>query len=105
MHPDLRVTENFHGRRHVREFSAMSPEDARGILECIRKMFGWFIIFEKSKRTRKRRRKASPWKRLFKRREDFFTFSGAHVPIGTEVMFTRDPSIAAAVIDDRHIRY
>ncbi len=40
LNPDLRTIENFDGRERVKEFYAMSAEDAYGLLECIAKISG-----------------------------------------------------------------
>ena len=40
LNPDLRTIENFDGKERVKEFYAMSPEDAYGLLECIAKISG-----------------------------------------------------------------
>ena len=39
LNPNLRSIENFNGKQRVREFYAMSPEDAYSILEAICKQF------------------------------------------------------------------
>lgn len=40
LNPDLRTIENFDGKERVKEFYAMSAEDAYGLLECIAKISG-----------------------------------------------------------------
>lgn len=40
LNPDLRTIENFDGKERVKEFYAMSPEDAYSLLECIAKISG-----------------------------------------------------------------
>lgn len=40
LNPDLRSIETFDGRERKREFYAMSPEDAHGLLKCIAKISG-----------------------------------------------------------------
>ena len=40
LNPDLRSIETFAGRERKREFYAMSPEDAHGLLKCIAKISG-----------------------------------------------------------------
>ena len=40
LNPDLRTIDNFDGKERVKEFYAMSAEDAYGLLECIAKISG-----------------------------------------------------------------
>ena len=40
LNPNLRSIENFNGKKRVREFYAMSPEDAYSILEAIAEIHG-----------------------------------------------------------------
>lgn len=40
LNPDLRAIETFDGKERVKEFYAMSAEDAYGLLECIAKISG-----------------------------------------------------------------
>ncbi len=40
LNPNLRSIENFNGKQRVREFYAMSPEDAYSILEAIAEIHG-----------------------------------------------------------------
>ena len=41
LNPNLRSIENFNGKQRVREFYAMSPEDAYSILEAIAEMLDY----------------------------------------------------------------
>ena len=41
INPELRSIENFNGKKRVREFYAMTPEDAYGILEAIAEIHGY----------------------------------------------------------------
>ena len=40
LNPNLRAIETFDGKERVKEFYAMSPEDAYNILDCIAKISG-----------------------------------------------------------------
>ena len=40
LNPDLRSTEEVDGKRRIREFYAMTPEDAYSILEAIAEIIG-----------------------------------------------------------------
>ena len=56
LNPNLRSIENFNGKQRVREFYAMSPEDAYSILEAIAEMLDYLssanisLVFQTRKR-------------------------------------------------------
>ena len=105
LNPDLRTIENFDGRERVKEFYAMSAEDAYGLLECIAKISG----------TEERLQRLTPEGheildeqianevREVARRGPF-RFSECN-PVGSEIAFIEDESIKAVVVDDRRIEF
>ena len=52
LNPDLRTIETFDGKERVKEFYAMSKEDAYGLLECIAKISGTEKCLKKWKETK-----------------------------------------------------
>ncbi|WP_455611545.1 GIY-YIG nuclease family protein [Cloacibacillus porcorum] len=106
LNPDLRTIENFDGRERVKEFYAMSAEDAYGLLECITKISG----------TEERLQRLTPEGheildeqianevREVARRGPF-RFSECNIPVGSEIAFIEDESIKAVVVDDRRIEF
>lgn len=56
INPDLRSIENFNGRKRVREFYAMTPEDAYGILEAIAEIHGYADRLKKYQMTESEKR-------------------------------------------------
>lgn len=88
--PELRSTEEVNGRRRVREFYAMSPEDAYDILEAIAEINGftrrlkrWHVTAQQQADEdlandiqNERREKAAP-----------FTFTMVEIPVGAEIEF------------------
>ena len=106
LNPDLRTIETFDGKERVKEFYAMSPEDAYGLLECIAKISGTTanlkrmtpegheILDEKIAEEVRTAARRGP-----------FRFSECGIPAGAEIAFVDDPAIKATVIDDRHIEY
>lgn len=106
LNPDLRTIENFDGKERVKEFYAMSPEDAYGLLECIAKISGTIdrlkrltpegheILDEQIAEEIKETARRGP-----------FRFSACGIPEGSEIAFVEDPEIKPVVIDDRHIEY
>ncbi len=106
LNPDLRTIETFDGKERVKEFYAMSAEDAYGLLECIAKISGTTgslkrltpegheILDEQIAEEVRTAARRGP-----------FRFSECGIPVGAEIVFTEDPTIRATVIDDRRIEY
>lgn len=106
LNPDLRTIENFDGRERVKEFYAMSAEDAYGLLESIAKISG---TLERLKRLTPEGHEVLDEALAHEIKETArrgpFRFSLCGIPMGSELLFIDDPSIRARVIDDRHIEY
>lgn len=106
LNPDLRSIETFDGKKRVKEFYAMSKEDAYNILECIAKISGTMdrlkkmkpegheIVDEKIAEEIKEAARRGP-----------FRFGECGIPVGAELEYVDDPSIKVNVLDDRHIKY
>ena len=111
LNPNLRSIDNFNGQKRVREFYAMSPEDAYLILEAIAEIHGCtdkltlvkpteaeMIAEETAQEIVEKQKRAAP-----------FRFSMAGIPIGAEIEFWRrkneNTGIMCTVIDDRHVQY
>lgn len=106
LNPDLRTIETFDGKERVKEFYAMSAEDAYGLLECIAKISGTLdrlqrltpegheILDEQIANEVRETARRGP-----------FRFSECNIPVGSEIAFIEDETIKATVVDDRHIEY
>lgn len=106
LNPDLRTIENFDGKERVKEFYAMSAEDAYGLLECIAKISGTLgrlqrltpegheILDEQIANEVRETVRRGP-----------FRFSACNIPIGSQIEFIEDSSVKATVVDDRRIEY
>ncbi len=106
LNPDLRTIENFDGKERVKEFYAMSAEDAYGLLECIAKISGTLdrlqrltpegheILDEQIASEVRETARRGP-----------FRFSECNISVGGEIVFIEDETIKATVVDDRHIEY
>lgn len=106
LNPDLRTIENFDGKERVKEFYAMSVEDAYSLLESIAKISGTLdrlqrltpegheILDEQIANEVRETAKRGP-----------FRFSAFDIPVGSELSFIENPQIKAIVVDDRHIEY
>lgn len=106
LNPDLRTIENFDGKERVKEFYAMSAEDAYALLESIAKISG---TLDRLKRLTPEGHEildeaiATEIKETARRGP--FRFSACNIPIGSEITFIEDSTIRATVVDDRHIEF
>lgn len=106
LNPDLRTIETFDGKERVKEFYAMSAEDAYGLLECIAKISG---TLHRLKRTEPEGHEILDEKiaeevRVNNKRGPF-RFDVCGIPAGSQITFVENDSIIAKVVDDRHIEY
>ena len=70
LNPDLRAIENFDGKKRVREFYAMTAEDAYGLLKSIAEINGMEDNLKlikpsqenKTRANRRRNRTKKPWR-------------------------------------------
>lgn len=106
LNPDLRTIETFDGKQRVKEFYAMSVEEAYSLLECIAKISGTTDRLKKMKPEghEVEDEKIAEEVRAESRRGPF-RFSDCNIPFGSEVTFVEDESVVATVLDDRHILY
>ena len=106
LNPDLRTIENFDGKKRIKEFYAMSAEDAYRLLECIAKISGTTDRLKRMKpegheiedeNTAREVQEAA--------RRGPFRFSMCGIKAGEEVVFVDDDTKKAIVLDDRHVRF
>ena len=106
LNPDLRTSENFDGKERVKEFYAMSAEDAYGLLECIAKISG---TLDRLQRLTPEGHEILDEQIANEVRETIrrgpFRFSACNITVGSQIEFIEDSSIKATVVDDRHIEY
>ena len=106
LNPDLHTIETFDGKKRVKEFYAMSPEDAYSILESIAKISGTIdclkrltpegheILDDEIANDVKENARRGP-----------FRFSEVGIKIGEKIVYIEDTSIQPIVVDDRHIEW
>ncbi len=106
LNPDLRTIETFDGKKRVKEFYAMSPEDAYSILESIAKISGTIdclkrltpegheILDDEIANDVKENARRGP-----------FRFSEVGIKVGEKIVYIEDTSIQPVVVDDRHIEW
>lgn len=106
LNPDLRTIETFDGKERVKEFYAMSAEDAFLLLECIAKISG---TQDRLKRMKPEGHEVEDEKIVEEINNEVrrgpFRFSQCNIPIGSELSFIENENIKAVVVDDRHISY
>ena len=96
LNPDLRSIETFDGKKRVKEFYAMSKEDAYNILECIAKISGTTDCLKKMKpegHEIEDEETAEEIKEIARRGP--FRFGECGIPEGAEITFVDDPNIKA----------
>ena len=112
MNPNLRSIENFNGQKRVREFYAMSAEDAYAVLEAMAEIHGYTDRLELVAPDAKEvetEETAEDIKEARKERLTTFTFALCGIAPGSEIEFCcrNNPYSGAIckVIDDRNIEY
>ena len=106
LNPDLRTIDNFDGKERIKEFFAMSAEDAYGLLECIAKISGTTDRLKKVKPEGHEIEDEKTAKEIKETaRRGPFKFGECGIPVGSELTFVDDSSIKVKVLDDRHILY
>lgn len=112
LNPNLRAIENIGGKRRVREFYAMSPEQAYSILETIAILGGHrsrLKLREPSAQERKEEDLAQEIEEEHLERLSPFTFSKCNIPIGAVVTYFNrgkaNSGVECTVADDKTVEY
>lgn len=108
LNPELRSVENFDGKKRVREFYAMSPEDAYSILEAIAEIHDCtdkLNIKKLSKEEVEAESTAQEIDTEASERRANFSFEKCNISVGATIEYCNDASIKAVVVDDKHIEY
>lgn len=112
LNPNLRSIETFAGKQRVREFYAMSPEDAYSILEAIADIHGFSDKLVKYQRTDEEIEEdqvAEEIEEEHKERQAPFRFSMCNIQPGDSIEFSNQASpnngVLCEVLNDREIRY
>lgn len=108
LNPNLRSIETFEGKRRVREFYAMSKEDAYRLLEGIAKINGLtknLKLHIPSKSEEEDNEIASEIKAESTERRSPFSFIACGINPGEQIAYKYDPSIVCTVVSDRLIEY
>lgn len=108
LNPDLRSIEEFEGKKRVREFYAMSPEDAYSLFEAIAEINGLTHRLKRIAPTQseiKQERAAEEIREASAERAANFKFSMCGINPGDVIEYYNDPAITCTVVDDRRVEY
>lgn len=108
LNPNLRSVESFDGKQRVREFYAMSPEDAYSILEAIAEIHNCsdkLKLIQPNEEEQQAEVTAQDIDTESIERASNFSFSKCQIPIGSKIEFAGNPNITAIVVNDRYVEY
>ena len=112
LNPELRSREEVDGKRRIREFYAMAPEDAYAILEAIAEINGYTHRLKKWKATATERHEealAQEINEQHRERLSPFAFSKCGIAIGEQIEFCYNGNEHSGelfeVADDKHVAH
>ena len=108
LNPNLRSIDNFNGQKRVREFYAMSPEDAYSILEAIAEIHNRtdkLKLIEPDAAAQSDESIAEEIQTETRIRGANFTFSEWEIPVEAVLEYYKNPDIKCTVVDDRKVEY
>ena len=112
LNPELRSMEEVDGEKRIREFYAMTPEDAYAIMEAIAEINGYKHRLKKWKATSAEQKDEAMAQEISEAHQECmapFTFSMCNIAVGEEVEFWRSASepsgIMYTVADDKRVEY
>ena len=112
LNPKLRSIDEFNGQKRVREFYAMSAEDAYSIFEaiaeindCTDKLKKWDVSTDDMREEKIAENIAEEVSLHRQARSANFTFSFWQIPVGAVLEHCEISDIKCTVVDDRRIEY
>ena len=102
LNPNLRAIDNVEGKKRVREFYAMTAEDAYQILEAIAEINGLEANLKKWFLSPKEQEDENTAKAV---RLESFSFAACQLKDGDELEFVNDPSIKCYVAGNKKVLY
>lgn len=108
LNPDLRSVESFNGKKRVREFYAMSPEDAYSILEAIAEIHGCcdkLKLIAMSEEEKTAEQTAQEIDTESSERLSNFSFTMCQIPKGATITYAYDESITCTVCGEKTVEY
>lgn len=107
LNPNLRAIDNFEGKKRVREFYAMTKEDAYDLLKSIAEINGTperVQLITPNKEQMKDEKEAEQINRYIRTHKKL-TFSEYKIPIGAELIYIKDKDISCKVISEKKVEY
>ncbi len=109
LNPELRSIDNVNGKKRVREFYAMTAEDAYALFEAMAEIHGTEANLKLWRATEKEiaeERAADEIASESSEKKSKFTFKALGIDIGEELEYIHDRSIKVVVVDEiRHVKY
>lgn len=107
LNPKLRAIDNFEGKKRVREFYAMSPQDAFGLLKSIAEINGTPERVQLATPNKKQKADEEEAKQIKKyiRTRKRLTFSEYGIPIGSKLVYIKDKDISCKVVSNSKVEY
>ena len=108
LNPDLRSIDNFNGKKRVREFYAMSAEDADSILEAIAEIHNCVDRLKKwdlNSNEIRAEEIAEQVQLEQKARHSIWTFDDWKIPNGAEIEYIKDSTIKCTVFNRRKLEF
>ena len=106
LNPHLRSIETFNGKKRVREFYAMTPEEAFSLLQAMAEIHNCTDKLKLVKPTAAEKKDEAVAEEIEKTtRGEFFSFEKCHIPRGAVLEYVKDSYITCTVVDDRKIEY
>lgn len=108
INPNLRAIEFNEGKKRVREFYAMSREDAYAIFEAMAEIHGCKDKLKRNRQTKDEQADEAAAEEIqaeSSERAGNFSFSKCQIPVGAVIEYGLDPSITCTVVDDRRVEY
>lgn len=112
LNPELRSMEEVDGKRRIREFYAMTPEDAYSILDAIAEINGFRHRLKRWKATANEQADEALAQEINEQHQERtapFAFSLCNIGIGEQIEFCKADSVnngaICIVVDDKHVEY
>lgn len=112
LNPELRSREEVNGKRRIREFYAMTPEDAFSILEAIAEINGYHHRLKKWKASANEKRDEDLAKEINEQHQERlapFAFTNCGISKGEQIEFccngNENSGKLYEVVDDKHVKY
>lgn len=112
LNPELRSMEEIDGKKRIREFYAMTPEDAYAILEAIAEINGYKHRLKKWKATAAEQKDEAMAQEISEAHQERlapFTFSMCNIAVGEQVEFccvgNEHTGTLCTVVNDKHVEY